>query len=403
MKENLDSFFNAKSIAVIGASSNREKIGNAIFRKLRNQKGVRIPINTHEESIEGKKCYKRLKDYEKNIDLAVICLPARKVPGILKECFKKGIKNAAIVSSGFSESGRDKLERKIVRLKDKYNMNILGPNSGGIINPKKNIDLTLSPSNFKKGDTVFLSQSAGLANYILDNGFGLRAFVSLGNMSDLGFCDWLEYFEKDKKTKKIICYIERLDDGKRFIDLCKVSKKKIYVVNAGKTETGRKVTMLHTGSLPSDKKIYSGAFRQAGVTESESLIRAFGLREEHIIYSLKGKRIFMVSNSGGAAAVLSDELSSKGYEVDFEILQDDANEVSYRRALKNVERSKKTYDSVLAVLTPQVVSSPLKVAHEIIESKLKDKIVACFLGRDSVEKAVAVLRKEGVSTLTMAA
>jgi acetyltransferase len=402
MSENLNSFFNAKSIAIIGASNNRSKVGNVIFRKLKNQKGVRIPINPHEEVIENKKCYKRVKDYDKGIDLAVICIPSKKVPRILKECGKKGIKNVIIISSGFAETGKTRLQEKLSKIGLKYGLNVLGPNSFGIINPKKNIDITFSSQNFRKGDTVFLSQSGGLASYIIDNGFGLRAFVSLGNMIGLDFSDWIEYFEGDKKVKRIICFIEKLNDGKRFVEVCGKSSKKITVVMGGKTESGKKITSLHTGSVSSDHGIYSGAFRQAGVTESISLIRAFGLREEHIVYSLKGKKVFIISNSGGAAALLVDELSGKDYEVEVENLKGTANEVDYKKALNHVGRLKVDYDSIIVVLTPQAMSDPLKVAHEIIGSKLKDRIVACFLGRDSVEKALDVLRKESISVITMA-
>jgi acyl-CoA synthetase (NDP forming) len=263
MEKMLNSFFNAKSIAVVGASNTEGKVGNIIMQKLKSYKGRVIPINKSEEKILNKKAYKNISDYEKSIDLAVIAIPAKFVPKIILECAKKEIKNIIIISSGFSEVGNKKLQNKLIKLKEKYDLNIIGPNCFGIINSKKNLDLTFAKQKAKKGDTVFISQSGALGSYVIDFNIGLRAFISLGNMIDLNFADWIEYFNKDKKTKKIVCYIEKLKDGKRFLEACKNSPKKIIVVKSGKTEKGQEATLSHTASLGTDSKIYSGVFKQA--------------------------------------------------------------------------------------------------------------------------------------------
>jgi len=117
----------------------------------------------------------------------------------------------------------------------------------------------------------------------------LRAFVSLGNMSDLSFTDFIQYFSKDKKTKKIICYIEKLKNGRRFIDVCKKTKKEIIVIKAGSSDRGQKAAISHTGSLATDYNIYKGAFIQAGakqVNSIEEFLKALEGRKAPVIYPM---------------------------------------------------------------------------------------------------------------------
>ncbi len=400
MEKNLNSFFNAKSVAVIGASNSPGKVGNIIMKKLDKLKGRVIPINKKGEKIEGKDSYKKIADYPKKIELAIIATPSKTVPKIIEQCIKKEIKNIIIISAGFSEVGNYKLEKKILNLKLKHNLNILGPNCFGMINPKKNLDLTFAKETVKKGNTVFISQSGALGSYILDYKIPLRAFISVGNMIDLNFADWIEYFNEDKKTKKIVCYIESLHDGKRFIEACKNSKKEIIVIKAGKTEKGKNATMSHTASLATDYKIYQGAFKQAKVKQSKSLIRAFGIREENIVYKLKGKKVAIITNAGGAGALLTDQLESQGYEIygPKDILGT-ATSKDYKSALNKI---KANYDSIIVVLTPQTMSEPEKTACILSESKFKHKIVACFLGKSSIEEAKKILQENGISYITKA-
>jgi acetyltransferase len=400
MEKKLNSFFNAKSIAVIGASNSPGKVGNIIMKKLNKLKGKVIPINKKGGKIEEKEAYKKLTDYPKKIELAIIATPAKTVPKIIEQCAKKEIKNIIIITAGFSEVGNFKLEKKILNLKFKHNLNILGPNCFGMINPKKNLDLTFSKETVKKGNTVFLSQSGALGSYILDYKIPLRAFISLGNMIDLNFADWIEYFNEDKKTKKIVCYIESLHDGKRFIEACKNSKKEIIVIKSGKTEKGKNATMSHTASLATDHEIYQGAFKQAKVKQSKSLIRAFGIREENIIYKLKGKKVAIITNAGGAGALLTDQLESQGYEVygPKDILGT-ATANDFKKALNKI---KSNYDSIIIALTPQMMSEPEKTACILAESKFKHKIVACFLGDKSMQEAIKILQKNGISYITKA-
>ncbi|MEA3413996.1 MAG: CoA-binding protein [Nanoarchaeota archaeon] len=398
MEKDLNSFFNAKSIAVIGASNTEGKVGNILMKKLKSYKGKVIPINKSEKKVLNIKSYKKILDYPKKIELAIIAIPGKFIPKIILECVKKEIKNIIIISSGFSEIGNNKLQNKIIRLKQKYNLNILGPNCFGIINQKKNLDLTFAKQKSKKGDTVFISQSGALGSYVIDFNIGLRGFISLGNMIDLEFADWIEYFNKDKKVKKIVCYIEKLKDGKRFLEVCKNSSKKIIVVKSGKTEKGQKAILSHTASLGTDSKIYSGVFKQAKIKEVNSLIQAFGIKPEKIDAALKGKKIAIITNAGGAGALLTDQLEQKDYEVDLlEDILGTAKPNDYKKALQKL---KPAYDSILVVLTPQTMSEAEETARIILSSRYKEKIIACFLGEKSISSSLNFLRKHKIPYCT---
>jgi acetyltransferase len=219
-------------------------------------------------------------------------------------------------------------------------------------------------------------------------------------MIDLNFADWIEYFNQDKKTKKIVCYIESLHDGKKFIEACKNSTKEIIVIKAGQTEKGKHATMSHTASLATDNEIYQGAFKQAKVKQSKSLLRAFGIKEENIVYKLKGKKVAIITNAGGAGALLTDQLEKQGYTIfgPKDILGT-ATAKDYQSALNRI---KSDYDSIIVVLTPQMMSEPEKTACILAESKLKHKIVACFLGDKSIQDAIKILQQNGISYITKA-
>ena len=398
----IENFLVPKSIAVIGGSEHPGKVGGVLMNKLLAFRGNIIPVNIEHEIIFGKKSYKSVLDYPEKIDLAIIAIPAKGVRGVLVECGKKGVKNVIIISAGFSEVGDKKSEDELIKIGKEYGMNILGPNCFGITNPFINLDTTFSNLSAKKGDIAFISQSGALWSYIADVSFstsnhGFSAFVSLGNMAGLEFSDFIEYFNNDEKTRKIILYIEKLKDGRKFLEACKKSKKEIIAIKAGKTKKGSEATVSHTGSLATDFEIYKGVFRQAGIKTENSFSSAFGIKRKEI--NPKGKKITIITNAGGAAALMTDYLIEKGYDVHLPIdLLGTARAEDYKNAFNNLKNS--DTDSVVVILTPQTMSEPEKTAEEIVKfSKFKD-ITAVFLGRDSVKKAEEILKKNKIPCFT---
>ena len=402
MKRVIDRLLNPSSIAVIGASEHPGKVGNILMKKLLKFKGEVIPINIEHNTVYGKKSYVSILNYKNNIDLAIIAIPAKGVIKVLEECGKKKIKNVIIISAGFSEIGNINAEKEIIEIGKRYKINILGPNCFGIANPYKNLDATFSNLSAKRGDTAFVAQSGALWSYLADvssskNKPGFSTYVSLGDMADLEFDDFIEYFNKDSKTKKMILYVETLKDGKRFIEACKKSRKKIIVVKSGRTKIGSEATLSHTGSLATDFEIYKGAFRQAGIELKNSLAEAFNIKMQEI--KPKGKKIAIITNAGGAGALMTDYLIERGYDAEKPVdLLGTALSEDYRKSFEKLKKS--DTDSVIVILTPQSMSQPEQTANEIIKFSKYKPIIAVFLGENSIKKAKQMLEKNRIRCFT---
>jgi len=398
----LKNFFTPKTIAVVGASNNLKKVGNVLMKKLSNFKGEVIPISIKHKEILGKKTYSSVTKYPKKIDLAIIAVPAKIVKKILEDCGIKKIKSVIIISAGFSERGNKKLEQELINLAKKYKINLLGPNCFGIANPYLDLDTTFANTSSKKGGIAFISQSGALWSYVSDISASKRkpafsGFVSLGNMADLDFSDFINYFNTDKKTKKIILYVEKLKQGRKFINICKRSKKKIIVVKAGKTEKGSRAAISHTGSLATDFEIYKGAFKQAHIKLTDSLSSAFHFKKSKIKIpiKIKGNKVVLITNAGGAGALMTDYLVKKGFDVNPPIdLIGTASAKDYESALNRLK--KKFYDLAIVILTPQRMSEPEKTAKAIVKFSKTNSVIACFLGECSIKKAKEIFDKNKV-------
>jgi len=406
-KDLIKNFLNPNTIAVVGASEDSKKVGNILMEKLSKFKGEVIPINPFHKTIIGKKCYGSVKEFQKKIDLVIIATPAITIKKILHECSEKKIKNIIIISAGFSEQGNMKLEEEIKRITKEEGIRVLGPNCFGIANPYLNLDATFSNSSAKKGNVAFISQSGALWSFISDisasSNMGFSGFVSLGNMMDLNFNDFIEYFNKDKKTKKIVLYVERLEQGREFIETCKKCKKQIIVIKAGSSDVGLKAAVSHTGSLATDFKIYQGAFAQARIKQEEFLSSALNMPlQKPIDINLDGKRAIILTNAGGAGALLSDYCEKKGLNL-IDSSEDKKNPIdilgtadssNYEKMIKEINIRDK-YDLLLVILTPQKMSEPEKTAEVIIKNCDKKKTIAYFLGANSTENAKEKLEKNG--------
>ncbi len=389
----LGHLFYPKTIAIIGASENPDKVGGVLMKKALNFKGNTIPINPNHDQIFGKKTYSSVNEFNEKIDVAVIATPKETVKDIINQCARKKIKYVIIISAGFAEIGDEKSQKEILNTAKKSNIKILGPNCFGIFNPELNLDLTFSNTTPKKGDTVFISQSGALWSYFSDiKKMKYSGFISLGNMTDLEFTDFIEFFNSHKSTKKIILYIEKLKDGKRFINLCRNSKKKIIAIKAGSSKQGSKAAISHTGSLATDFNIYEGAFKQAKITQIKNFFSKIKIPKESPI---------IITNAGGAGALIADECQNKGIKIIKTIdILGTAQAQDYKNALEKNEKEKGSL--FIIILTPQKMSEPEETAKIIIEfsKKTKKKIITCFLGESSIGKTEAILKKAGIYCFT---
>lgn len=397
-REDLDKLLNPKKIAIIGASPKKEKVGNILIRKLSKFNGKLFFINPNYEKILNKKSFKSIKDCKENIDLVIIAIPAKKINNIIKECGEKKIKNIIIISSGFSEIGNKELEKNLLKTAQKYNINLLGPNCFGIINTHLNLNATFSKESPNKGSIAFISQSGALGSYIFDMNdkkYSLSKFISLGNMADIGFSDIIKILNKDKNTKSIILYIEKIKNGKEFIDICKKSKKEIIVIKTGKSKKASKAAISHTGSIATDFNIYKGAFKQAGIKTAKNLESAFDYL--NIKPKPKGNKILILTNAGGAGALMTDYCIENNLNVikqPIDILGT-AKSQDYKKELNQIKKSNK-YDLLIIILTPQEMSEPEKTAKEIIKISKKKPVITCFLGEKSIKKSEKILKENNI-------
>lgn len=398
-KKEVSGFLNPGIIAVIGASENPEKVGYILMKKLENFHGRVIPINPKREFVLGKKSYSSVKSFNGRINLAVIATPPETVEKIIEECGHAKIKNVIIITAGFAETGNNSLQERIINKAKKLKINVLGPNCFGVANPHINLDTTFSKTSAQKGDIAFIGQSGALWSYLSDfPEIGFSGYISLGNMADLEFNDFIKYFSKDPKTKKIVLYIEKLKNGREFIKICRESKKEIIAIKVGKSKQGSKAAISHTASLATDYNIYSGAFKQAKIKVSDSIYKALN-PDSRISFPLPDKKnkSVIITNAGGAGALISDLAEEHGFDLiklPIDILGTATSE-DYKRELNKA----KECQTVMVVLTPQEMSNPEAVAQEIADFKKKNKdkrIIAFFLGEKSMKKSNELLKKNKI-------
>lgn len=417
-------FLNPKSIAIIGASNKEGKVGNSLMLNLKEFIGEVYPVNPKEKQILGIKAYPSVLKITKKIDLAIIAIPALLVKDIVKECMQKGIDSIIIVSAGFSEIGNKKEEQGIINLA-KGKARILGPNDFGVVNPSIGLDTSFAKQTPMEGDIAFISQSGALWSAVSDwsikQGFGFSKFISLGNEADIGFNDCIKYLNEDKETKVIALYIEVLKEGRKFMDIARKSKKPIIAIKAGKTKSGIKAALSHTGSLAGEYEIYKAAFKQSGVILVDSLTQLFDTANLLSKQKIKGKRAVILTNAGGPGALMADYCADADYDV-VELPKEfikkldlpgswshnnpidiigDAKADRYKEVLDKI-KDENFYDILIVLLTPQGMTEIKETANLLVEFKEQtDKqIIACFMGGLSVEQIKLNLNKNNIPCFT---
>ncbi len=320
--------FNPKTVAVIGASRHPRKVGHVIFRNFLEGsfRGEVFPVNPDTKTLLGKKCYSTVLAIKKRIDLAVIAVPAAIVPGVMKECGKKGIPAAIIVTGGFREIGNTELERKVEKTIKKYKIKTIGVNCLGIFDPYSGVDTLFLPS-YKlerpgKGSIAFITQSGAIGSVILDwmamKGYNISKFISYGNATGIDEAELIDFLSKDKKTKVICVYLEGVKHGRRFYEAAKkCSKRKpIIILKGGLTKEGNKAVSSHTGSLAGTKEIYEAVFRQTGSIMARDIEQVFDFARILSTQPLpKGNRVQIITDGGGFGILTVDNIIRNGLEL----------------------------------------------------------------------------------------
>ena len=414
----LAKLFNPDSIAVIGASRHKEKVGNVVFRNLMATfRGKLYPVNNKAEDVEGVKAYRSVKDVPGDVDLAVVTVPRDFVPEVLEESGEKGVKAAIVITAGFREVGEVRLEEEIVSIARKHGMRLLGPNTFGVISPSYNS--TFAFADVKRGNIGLVVQSGGLGVYMLDfarkSRMGMSYMVSLGNQADVKEYEVIEYLAKDSMTRAIFVYLEGVSDGQKFLDVLAEStvRKPVVFLKGGRTSKGSQAAKTHTGSMAGSYEVFKAAVRTGGGILTEDLRDFLNLAKLLEFSEPISDDVLIVTNSGGHGVLTADEASRVGLNlielpnyVKDELrkvlpptsvpanpldLTGDATRERYNAALKVVQDVSAT--KVVVVESLPFISSA-EVARSVSNFKGKG-VVGVVMGMDE-ELAMRVLESAGV-------
>ncbi len=312
-----------RSIAVLGASQ-KPGIGRAIVENLlqKNFAGKLYAVNVRAEDVESVKGYKSVLDIPEEVDMAVVALPSRFVLPVVEECGKKGVGAIVCIAAGFKEVGGEGIEaeKRLLEIVNEYDMCLIGPNCAGLVNsaPGVRLNCTINPHPPADGNVAMLTQSGALGAALMDFcetlNIGLSVFASTGNQADMNVCDFLELIEDDPNTRVVLLYMEGITEPERFRSVVSRMSKPVVVLKAGRTSAGAKAAGSHTGSLAGNDAVADAILRQAGCIRARSLEDAFLLTMTlSKIDCPKGKRIGIVSNTGGIGILMADALTERGF------------------------------------------------------------------------------------------
>ncbi len=332
---------------MVGASANPEKTGHTILRNILDGgfAGSIYPVNPGGGEILGLRAYPSLSSVPGRVDLAVIVVPAKAVPDVMRQAGEKGVGGAIVISGGFREVGNEGLEREVIEAAKASGIRVIGPNCQGVNYTASGLCASW-PLITRKGGMAVISQSgtvgAALGEWAEDEGIGISAFVSLGNKADVSEIDLVAYFGKDPNTRVIGLYMEGTRDGRGFMEVCReaLKSKPVVVLRPGRTEKGRKAAESHTKSIAGDHMIFDAACRQVGVARAGTIQELYDFskalmfsgqeerQEVHQEVQQEGGweprpgaarrrpyRLMVLTSSGGSGIIAADTAQECGIEV----------------------------------------------------------------------------------------
>lgn len=427
MKNKLESFFNPKNIAIVGASDKEGSVGGAITKNILDlgYQGEVFLINPKYSELLGRKCYRDLNSIEEEIDLAIIVIPAVFVNETVEA--SNNVKNFIVISAGFSEIGKEGWDRewKLLEIANQKGINILGPNCLGMISPKINLNASFASGMPERGKVSLISQSGALVVAMLDMAksrqISFSQILSVGNKMQLSELELMEYLAEDEDTDVIALYLEGIKDGAKFIQVAqKVSQKKsVIVLKAGRSEKSQKAIASHTGSLAGSDDVIDVVFSKSGVIRAESLEDFFIL-----ITLISNFKKFsdldcaIITNAGGPGVLATDAFRNKNIKLkDFSMwtkeelkknlpaessvenpvdLLGDADEVRYQKTLEIMENEE--VGNILCLMTAQDQTPTEKIAKVLVEfsNKSQKNIIPIIIGGERIEKALDILKENKI-------
>lgn len=317
---------NPRSIVIFGASNTFRRMGSMMLSSVQalGYEGKVYPVHPTETEVRGLKAYPSVMDLPEIPDLAIIVLPIDVVIPTLKDCGRKGIRHAIVVSGGFREAGPEgaRRQKELEAAADKYGIRFLGPNCLGIANMHLKLNPTTITAEGPAGFVGLASQSGSFVTQMFDylhrHGLGFSAALSVGNEANVDIVDCLEYLGACPRTKVITLYIEGISRGRKFIETARAIslKKPIVALYIGGSDTGKQAGRSHTGAMSGPDEIYDGVFRQCGIVRARTLSELFD-------YALalgtmprpKGDGVIIQTHSGGPGATAADACGRAGLKL----------------------------------------------------------------------------------------
>ncbi len=319
-------FFEPRAVAVIGASSRAGSIGGELFRNILRAgfTGAAYPVNRDGTPVSGVRAYRSIEDIADDLELAVICVPARDVLEAARTALRHGVRALVVVSAGFAEVGSEGAQRQeeLLALVRSHGGRLIGPNCLGIAVARSGLDATFAARSATPGNIGFSSQSGALGLALLEaavtRGLGLSAFVSIGNKADVSSNDLLEWWEDDDATAAILLYLESFGNPRRFGRLARrvARKKPILALKSGTSASGQRAASSHTAALAGSETAVNALFHQAGVIRADSLEELIDVAT--LVSSqprLGGRNVALVTNAGGLGILAADACDAAGLEL----------------------------------------------------------------------------------------
>lgn len=331
MRTDLERFFNPRSIAIIGASRDLGTISGQPLKFLKSHRyaGALYPVNPRYEEVAGVKCYAKLADVPDIPELALILVNASRVTDVLRQCGEKGVPYAIIFSSGFSEVGGGgvDLQRELMAIAREFDIGVIGPNCQGMINIADRVFAgfgSVFNADYEPGAVSMVSQSGGFGFSVMnlsskEGGLAFRQMVTTGNEIGVSTLDFIEYFIRDPQTDLIAAYVEGLKDARRLIGVGRKaldSGKPLLIWKVGNTEQGQRAAASHTANLGGAMALYKAAFQQAGILQVEDVQDVIDYGRAFRCGRLpQGNRLAIITISGGAGILMTDECIGRGMQL----------------------------------------------------------------------------------------
>jgi len=421
-------FFEPASVAVVGASRQKGKVGNEIVAALvaGGFGGPIYPVNPKAEEVEGLRCYSDLDAIGSVPDLVIIVVPAKVVPGVMRQAGRIGVKQAIIITAGFKEVGEEgrALEKEVVQIARSSGMRFIGPNCLGIMVPGSRLNASFGGELPEVGRIGYISQSGALLAAILDlaraNHTGFSVLASIGNKADVDELDMIRALGDHDQTTVIAGYLENITDGDAFVrEAERISRAKpILLMKSGGTGAGAKAASSHTGSLAGSETAYEVVFDRAGIVRCDSIKTQFDYAQAFGDQPLPaGPNVAVITNAGGPGIMAADAVERSG--LTFAALTEDtmaalsanlppaANVTNPVDVLGDAlaDRYEMACAAVLAdpnvhaaivLLTPQAMTECTATAQTVVRvcrDHPGKPVLACFLGAEKIAEAADVLRR----------